>query len=191
MKSGCIALAVALTVAACSSSERGHSQAQEVGATANAPSAAIAAATANDDPPAPNGALPIYPGAEKLKLPPGMPPLEVNKCGSKMRVVDYKAGVVDPAAIANWYAAHIPGGIRVAGTFASGSFDSVYAPDGSAIATAIRMSDRATTLGIVTYQPPLSHDMLQLIVRYANGDEAAKKSAREELKAKCPGYEPQ
>jgi hypothetical protein len=190
MKSSFIAFAILLAAAGCSSSDRG-TQARDTGA-ANTQ-------TTHGDRAAASAALPIYPGATKLRLPSGAQSMDLTVCGSKMRIVDYKVSGADAATIMRWYAERISGGLRVAVSFDSGSSVSIYRPDGSAAATAVQVrydpalasaaksiGADATTLGIVTYDPPLSHDILQSLQRYASGDAADKKAARAELKSKCP-----
>ena len=196
MKTFCVALAMTLGAAGCSSSNRA-AQVHDTPPAAETHAVATTLASPATDRPEPASALPVYPGAVRLKA--AGVPAAINVCGSTMRMVDYKVGDAGPSTIAQWYAARIPGGLRVIVPFDNGSSVSIYRPDGSAAATTVQIhvdpalaraiksiGSDATTLGIVTFEPPLSPDVLQLLQRYANGDSSDKKASRAALKSKCP-----
>ena len=143
--------------------------------------------------PASSADLVLYPGATKL---PRQMSTSIAFCGTKMTVVGYRLPDVNAQTVAAWYKSRIPGAITVTTPKANSIGIEVLAPDGHAAAVITQMrydpglasaaksigADRAG-LGIATYDPPLSRDMIELIAAVAHGDS----SARAKMKAHCPG----
>ncbi|MEO7039097.1 MAG: hypothetical protein ABI186_03605 [Candidatus Elarobacter sp.] len=140
--------------------------------------------------------LPVYPGATKKEIHMHGP---LTVCGSKMSMTLYDAKAAAPAAVANWYKDHIAGAILVdVSPDTSSTAYSVFEPGGAASAAITKVNFApalskaakslgadTTSLGLVTYVPPLSHDVIALFENAARGGASAKQAAREQLKAKC------
>jgi hypothetical protein len=178
-------LSLAIIAASCSSnSSDGHQRAT------NAPASAAARAAATPAEAAP-ATLAVYPGATKLLT---QMRDAISFCGTKMTTVVYRVPDVNAQTVAAWYASHIAGGITVTIPKANDTVVEVFEPNGRAAAAISQMhfdprlasaakglgADR-TSLGIVTFDPPMSSDMIAMVGKAANGDT----SAKAQLKAQC------
>jgi hypothetical protein len=160
-------LNLAIIVAGCSSnSSDGHQRATGEPASAAAPAAARPAEAAP-------ARLSVYPGATKL---PTQMRDAIPFCGTKMTTVVYRVPDANAQTVAAWYASHISGRITVTILKANDTVVEVFDPDGRAAAAISQMhfdprlasaakglgADR-TSLGIVTFDPPMSSDMIAMV----------------------------
>jgi hypothetical protein len=179
------------TVTGCSSSS-GNASRQSSAPTENAGTAGSGATAENAATTAAVAPLEVYPGATKL-------PTQMRGtfafCGTKMTTVVYRVKDASAQTVAAWYASHIPGGIRapIPNSPSSNTIE-IFQPGGRAAATITQMhfdprlaaaakglgADQ-TTLGLVSFDPPLPDDWIDMVRAAAGGDAAAK--AR--VKAKC------
>jgi hypothetical protein len=196
--------ALVLTLAGCSGSH-GSGNAQQStqqapatqGVASTAPSSETAAA------PAAPANLPVYPGATKSR---SQMKTAMKICGSSVSLTMYEIRGTDAAPIAKWYDSRIPNAIHIninnPKSESSSTTETNYAifePDGSAGVMVLQMhfasptlanaaksigADK-TTIGINSYNPPLSPDLMAQMQQGANGDAAAKAAARAQIKAKC------
>lgn len=192
LSSALLAAVLAAAVAGCSSSSQNAGQQSSsapanAAATETAGTAPVTAATTAAAAP-----LDVYPGATKL---PTQMRGSVSFCNTKMTTIVYRVGAANAETVAGWYAAHIPGGIRInIPVDANSTTVEVFEPGGQAAAAITQMhydprlaaaakslgADR-TTLGLVTFDPPLSSDWIDTIRAAESGDTAA----RARMKAKC------
>lgn len=196
LSSALLAAVLAAAVAGCSSNSQNAGQ-QSSSAPANAAAtetAGTAPVTAATTAAAPAAAAPldVYPGATKL---PTQMRGSVSFCNTKMTTIVYRVGGANAETVAGWYAAHVPGGIRInIPVDANSTTIEIFEPGGQAAAAITQMhydprlaaaakslgADR-TTLGLVTFDPPLSSDWIDTIRAAESGDAAA----RARMKAKC------
>ncbi len=195
--------ALVLTLAGCSGSHgSGNAQqnAQQApaaqGVASTAPSSETAAA------PAAPANLPVYPGATKSAA---QMKTAMKICGSSVSLTMYEIRDTDAAPVAKWYDGRIPNAIHVninpksESSAATQTNYAIFEPDGSASVTVVQMhfaspklasaaktigADK-TMIGINSYNPPLSRDLIQMLEQGANGDAAAKAAVRAQMKAKC------
>jgi hypothetical protein len=194
---------LALAAAGCSGSHgnAGQSQAQHA-AQSPAASGPTAPAEQATTPPAAAGgsttvsSLPIYPGGKKL---PNQMQHPMKLCGSTMSMTVYSIKNVDAASVAKWYDDRIANGVRISiSPDANSSNYEIFEPDGSGAAVVTQMHFAGslgkaaktigaddTTFGTETFDPPLSHDLVTLLVQGASGDPASKQAVKAQLKAKC------
>jgi hypothetical protein len=187
-----LVLGFVLGIAGCS----GSSNSANTQTTSAAVEASSAAAPASPGEGA-AGALPVYPGATKSAM---LGTMDVNRCGHKVSVTTYTVNA-DVKTVTDWYAAHIPSGIRVDAGHALGaaalmSNTEIFQPDGSA-AAGISQANAAALgqsaagkpspvyIGLGTYTPALSQDELQTMQALLGGDPAARKDAAAKMKVKC------
>lgn len=196
------AAALAVAVAACSGSH-GAGERQQISASSRATSQGTAlpsAASQSAAPRAPSN-LPVYPGAVKMAAQMQRP---IKMCGSALSLTMYEVAGADAATVTKWYDARVNGGIHMSfhsdtgTTAATSENDAIFSPDGSSSVMVMQMhlssklaaaaksigADR-TTIGLNSYDPPFSPDLVRAMQQAALGDEAAKTAARAMVKAKC------
>lgn len=182
-----LAVSLAVIAAGCSSSSSQNQRASSASAAVS-----TAASTAQGAPA--DAALDVYPGATKLRTQMHGP---MSFCGTKMTTVVYRVKDAGAQTVAAWYASHVPGGTTVTiptGDRGDQSVVEVFQPGGHAAATisqmhfdprlasaAKRLGADQTVLGIVTFDPPMSSDTIDMVRAAANGDAGAKAK----MKAQC------
>jgi hypothetical protein len=158
-----------------------------------------AAATASGEVATPGSIanLPQYPGAEKMST---QLTRAVTYCGYKMNMTMYQVPGAGASTVADWYAGKIGNPIRinanVQASNGSGGRTNIELLDpgggygvvvgqmhlsGQLAAAAKKAGLDKTTIGTITYDPPISSGDMQMLVQAAGGD----KAAVGRMKAKC------
>lgn len=200
-----LVLAVAMTGCSGGQNSTTQTQPQQTGATpaaAGASAAPAATATAEVASAGTQNAanLPLYPGAVKATT---QFTKAITYCGYKMSMTMYQVpGLVAPT-VADWYAGKIANAIRLNASASAGMGSSTnfeLLDPGGAYGVAISQMHfskamenlakrygvpQKTTIGVLTYDPPISSDDLQTFAQAAGGDQTVKAAARARMKAKC------
>ena len=204
-----LALGIVLATAGCGGG--GGASGQRANATqppaVAQPPAAASPAAPNNAPAMGGGSndavtnLPVFPGAAKM-------PMRINGgtfCNHKMSLAVYRANSASADQVADWYAGRMNGAIKLnigkqMGGGAAVTGYTLVDPSGADAASvsqthfgpsmgkmAQTMGANRTTIGLVTYNPPLSPAEMQMMRDITGGDAAARQRARAQLKAKCGG----
>ncbi|MBC5802860.1 MAG: hypothetical protein GIX03_07635 [Candidatus Eremiobacteraeota bacterium] len=156
----------------------------------------------------PVASLPVYPDATKVAIPPQMKRLPaVCGRGVSMTLYDLK-GSIAATTVEKWYQDRISGGIEAktsedAGGIGGTTSYEIFIPDGTGSVSISQFhsghsggSEKdsvskfytdidKTNIGLETYNPPLSPDLIALFQQGTSGDSSAKQAAQHQLKAKC------
>lgn len=202
------AVVLAAVLTACSSSHGASGSQQSAATQVASPQAAAATGAPAQGAPSQNmqqsGAtgLPVYPGAVKT---PTQMQRSVKMCGSVMSMTLYRVANANADTVSKWYGDRMANAIHMSvhsdtGTTAAKSQDEVFfSPDGSSSAMVMQLHLTSpnlaaagktigvgeTTIGLNTYNPPFSPDVVRAMQQEFQGDAAAKAAARATVKAKC------
>jgi hypothetical protein len=178
---------IALAATGCSGSSNSANSAQSA---APEQSSAAQASPESSEPVVTPG-LPVYPGAKKNAT---IGNMSMTRCGHKLSVATYDA-TGNAEDIADWYAARIPGGIRMTlnrslGTGATLSSTEIFDPSGGRVATitlasGVPMAGSPLHVSLGTVVPPFSSSELQTMQIVMGSDPVAKRKAVAAMKAKC------
>lgn len=202
-----VAAVLAAALTACSSSHGAPGSQRSADAQASPETAPTTGAPAQSDASQnaqPSGAtgLPVYPGAVKT---PTQMQRSVKMCGSVMSMTLYRIPDADADTVSKWYGARMANAIHMSfhsdtgTTAATSQNEAFFSPDGSSSVMVMQMhltsaslaaaaktigADK-TTIGLNTYNPPFSPDVVRAMQQASQGDAAAKAAARATVKAKC------
>ena len=176
---------LAFTIAGCAGNTNASTQAGPTPGVVIAPI---------DNAPATN--LPVYPGATESKL---LGTMTVKRCGHNVAVTNYTVNA-EVATVARWYAAKMPGAIRLGsgGSGASALITNVefFEPNGAEGAGITQPAPNTpgqpagytppVSIGLAKYSPPLDAGELKTMQGLLSSDPAARKAATAKMKARCP-----
>jgi hypothetical protein len=197
-----LALGLAVAIAGCGG--KGSTSSQQATQTAAPASVASGGESAAATSPASSNAnpvttLPVYPGATKLATQFTKP---MTFCSHKVTMTVYHVSD-SPEKVSSWYASRMSGStiakIASPGAATSGQGTSYFVVDsgggfaavvyqmhfGSLEKQAQRLGMGKTTIGLNSYDPPLSSDEIALFKAGSGTDAAAKAQAAAQLKQKC------
>jgi len=185
-------LVVGLALAGCS---KGGSSSSPDQSTAPAQTSASQAAASQATEVPVTTDIPVYPGATKNAM---VGSMTMNRCGHKMSIATYDVSGNDAAAVTEWYADRIPGGIRLTkdtsmGGGVSMAMTEIVEPAGGRIATvtltsapaSLHVPGGALHVSLANIDPAFSPEELQTMQAAMGSDPAAKQQAIAKMKAKC------